>query len=401
MDRILRVLPGVMAAVLFGLAAPAGRAAPDDAGGGVLAFPPAASSSETSPLIVRTPAVEAPAEMPPDEMASPLKTAEPDRKRSEQLEQIARQVDRQTQHGFDLAGRGAYFAARSEFFGALKMLAESLDTDRKTDAHGRALTAALTALKEAEDFLPSGSRSEADADLARIIATHTTPVLKNQTGNVTSMTVLKCYFTFAQEQFAAATEDEVAGSMTLYALGKLHNALAQKKSGLVPAAESKAMVFYQAALLVYPDNFMAANDLGVLLAQCGNWAEARTMLEHSLSLNRQSVTWHNLAVVYGQLGEPALARQADQQAAMLQQAEMARRKTTLGTTNNSVLWMDPQTFAQTSNNTPNSPGATPPPQQATAPSTEPSGASAAGGTARVPKPPSSAERMSWGSRAYH
>jgi len=242
---------------------------------------------------------------------------------------------------------------------------------------------------------------EADADLPRIIATHTTPVLKNQTGSITSMTALKCYFTFAQEQFAAATGDEVAGSMTLYALGKLHNALAQKKSGLVPAAESKAMVFYQAALLAYPDNFMAANDLGVLLAQCGNWAEARTMLEHSLSLSRQSATWHNLAVVYGQLGEAALARQADQQAAMLQQAEMMRQKTTLGTTNSSVLWMDPQTFAQTSSNTPNSPGATPPPRQQAAPSAELGRAPAAAGAARVPKPPSSAERMSWGSRAYH
>ena len=116
------------------------------------------------------------------------------------------------------------------------------------------------------------------------------------------------------------------------------------------------------------------------------------MLEHSLSLSRQSATWHNLAVVYGQLGQPALALQADQQAAMLQQAEMARRQTTLGTANNSVLWMDPQTFAQTSANTPASPGATPQLRQATAPSTAAIGAS---------KPPSAAERMSWGSRAYH
>ena len=57
--------------------------------------------------------------------------------------------------------------------------------------------------------------------------------------------------------------------MALHALGKLHAALAQKKGSLVVAPESKAMVFYQAALLVYPNNYMAANDLGVLLAQCG------------------------------------------------------------------------------------------------------------------------------------
>ena len=41
----------------------------------------------------------------------------------------------------------------------------------------------------------------------------------------------------------------------------------------MPAAEPKAMVFYQAALLVMPRNSMAANDLGVLLARSGYFAE--------------------------------------------------------------------------------------------------------------------------------
>ena len=70
-----------------------------------------------------------------------------------------------------------------------------------------------------------------------------------------------------------------------------------------------------------PKNYMAANDLGVLLAQCGNYADARTMLEHSLSLCPQSTSWQNLAVVYRQLGQTALAEQADRQAALLRQAE--------------------------------------------------------------------------------
>ncbi len=91
------------------------------------------------------------------------------------------------------------------------------------------------------------------------------------------------------------------------------------------------MVFFQAAMLAYPENFMAANDLGVLLAQCGNYADARAMLEHSLSLSP----------AIGHLAQPgrrvrptgpdvALARRADQQAAMLQQAEVARRRTSHG-----------------------------------------------------------------------
>jgi hypothetical protein len=349
--------------------------------------PVAAGSDNSNTAPIAEPTTEAPPETPPADTASPVTAAQPSRERSEQLEQVAQQIDRRTRHGYDLAGRGAFFAARSEFLGALKLLADGLDTEKKTDVHGRALSAAMTAMKEAEDFLPGQAHLETNANLADTIALHSTPVLKNETGNVTSMTALKCYFTFAQEQFAAAVGDEVAGSMALHALGRLHNTLAQKKNSLSVAAESKAMVFYQAALLVCPGNFMAANDLGVLLAQCGHGAEARTILEHSLSLSQQSVTWHNLAVVYGQLGQSELAGRADQEAAALQQAEIARRRMSTGTANNSVRWVDSQSFAQTSSNTPGSPGATPQPAQ-----TQP--------TAKTTRPPTSAERMSWGSRAY-
>lgn len=384
MNRVFRTILAVLATAVFGLAA-VGQTVPQEAG------PPVTQSEPADPSMP-----EAPAEIAPNAMASPLKPVESGSERSEQLEQIARQVDRQTRHGFDLAGRGAYFAARAEFVGALKLLAEGLDTDEKTDSHGRALAAASTAIREAEDFLPNGAAGEANADLRQTIAIHTTPVLKDETGNITAVTALKCYFTFAQEQYAAAVGKEVAGSMALHALGKLHNALAQKKSGLVRGAESKAMVYYQAALLAYPQNFMAANDLGVLLAQNGNYADARTVLEHSLSLSPQSVTWHNLAVVYGQLGQPGLARQADQQAAAFQQAEAGRRKMVLGTTNSSVVWLDSQMFAKTSSNTPNTPGAAPPANQAS-----PGSGSPTPQGAKTAKSPTSAERMSWRSRTNH
>jgi tetratricopeptide (TPR) repeat protein len=429
-----------MAAAAFGLATPIGRAASaDEDGRGIAqtAVPAAApsSSAETSPPLLLAPRSSsadrlsgpvgpsssagnagstigqnnlASGDLKSDQAAalaavktaSPLKIAAADGERSEQLEQIARQADRQTQHGFELAGRGAYFAARLEFLGALKLVAEGLDTEQKTGVHGRALTAALTTMKEAEDFLPGGSRLEADADLPRIIAAHATPVLKNKADNITSMTALKCYFTFAQEQFAVAAGGEVAGSMALHALGKLHDAMAHKKTGPLAAAEPKAMVYFQAAMLAYPKNFMAANDLGVLLARCGNYTAARTMLEYSLSLSPQPAAWHNLAVVYGQLGQTMLARQADQQAAALQQAEVARRRAAQGTANNSVQWVDPQTFAQTSANAPSAPGAIPQPSgQTMDPSATPRRLPPIPTSAKSAQAPS-AERMSWGSSGY-
>ena len=107
----------------------------------------------------------------PGPMSWPLAAADSNPIRSAQLEQVASQADRQTRHGFELAGRGAYFAARSEFIGALRLVAEGLGHR----AGNRICTAArwppgCWPMKEAEDFLPGGSRLEADLDMADIIA---------------------------------------------------------------------------------------------------------------------------------------------------------------------------------------------------------------------------------------
>ncbi|OHB68664.1 MAG: hypothetical protein A2V70_07060 [Planctomycetes bacterium RBG_13_63_9] len=269
-------------------------------------------------------------------------------RRSEQLERIARQADRQIHRGFGLASRRAYFAARAEFVRALRLVAQGLDAERRTTTHGRSLAAGLKAIEESEDFIPEGSRLEADLDLGDIIAGHGTPVLKDvDTQRLTPLSALRCYFTFAQEQLAAAAGREVAGSMALHALGKVHGALARHKVGDVVAAEPKAMVFFQAALLVYPGNYMAANDLGVLLANSGEYPEARTMLVRSLSICSQSAGWLNLAVVHEQLGEFELARVAREQFATTRRAEIARWRRLNDASQRRVDWVDSDTFART------------------------------------------------------
>ncbi len=401
MDRILRVLPGGLTGILLTLLVAAGPAGEPSAGetaalaGPALAVPatpyerlPAAAPpslvempiADAAPATSETNDGSAPAEAAAGK-SSPLPTTDATGERSLQLEQVAQQADRQTRHGLELAGRGAYFAARAEFLGALRLVAEGLDAERRTKVHGRALAAALIAIKEAEDFLPGGSRAEADLDLPGIIAVHTTPVLKDSAEQVTPLAALRCYLTFAQEQFAAAAGREVAGSMALHAMGKLHAAWAQKKGTPVVAPESKAVVFYQAALLVYPKNYMAANDLGVLLAQCGHYADARVMLEQSLSLRQQSTGWQNLAVVYRHLGQTALAARAAQQAARLRQTETIEQSGSSAWANDRVLWIDPRSFAQTSANAANPPGAIPVPDRPARLATDSGRASPAGRSA--------------------
>ena len=286
---------------------------------------------------------------PSSSLAPPKNTAG----RSGQLEQLARQADRRIRHGYQLAGRRACYAARAEFVGALRLIAQGLDTERQTSVHSRCLAAGLTAVAEADDFLPQGSRLEADLNLAGIVGGHRTPVLADaDVSNLTPMSALKLYLTFAQEQLATAAGGEVAASMALHALGKLHATLATGRPGMIRAADSKAMLYYQAAIFTYPGNHLAANDLGVLLARAGSYHQAHAMLQYSLSLHGNSSAWRNLVVVSHRLGQQQIAEHARHRLAIAQRIEADRRKATLGGVHPSVRWVDPATFAKTGNNHP-------------------------------------------------
>jgi hypothetical protein len=267
--------------------------------------------------------------------------------RSEAMEKIAVQSDQQIRHGFELANRGAYFAARAEFVAALRLIAQGLDNQGNTTLHSQALGAALTAMKEAQDFIPASGKLEADLDLPPIVAGHRTPVLKHvPPEQLQAMRALKQYFTFAQEQFALAAGQEVSGSMALAALGKMHAALAGKPVPEIVAAEAKAIVFFQAAILACPRNYMAANDLGVVLAHSGDAAGARRALEHSVLICRCAENLSNLSVVYRQMGQPHLADLAAEKSRLAKAEESARQKRASLSAGGSVEWVDPDTLAQ-------------------------------------------------------
>ena len=160
------------------------------------------------------------------------------------------------------------------------------------------------------------------------------------------MRALKQYFTFAQEQLALAAGQEVSGSMALGALGKMHAALAGKPNPEIVAPEAKAIVFFQAAILVCPRNYMAANDLGVLLAHNGDSAGARRMLEHSVLVCRCAENLNNLSVVYRQIGQPRLAELAAEKAQVAKAEEIARQKSASLSAGGTVEWVDPAALAQ-------------------------------------------------------
>jgi tetratricopeptide (TPR) repeat protein len=168
--------------------------------------------------------------------------------------------------------------------------------------------------------------------------------MKNATEQeLTSLTARSRYYTYAQEQLALAAGSERAGSMALYGLARVQMALAERNSERHVTSAPQAMTLHQAALLVDEENYMAANELGVMLARFGQYEHARSLLTRSLSVAPQSTTWNNLAAVHRHLGETELAEKATQQAAALTRAERLAQ-TTRSTTSKEVVWTDPKNF---------------------------------------------------------
>jgi hypothetical protein len=270
---------------------------------------------------------------------------------TEAMEAVVLRAEQMIARGYHLAERGALYSARAEFVQALRTIAQALDLRSGNRDHTQALAAGLTALEEAEDFVPDGSRLESDLDVATLIRAHHTPACKHlDTAALLPVTVLQQYYTFAQQELALAAGGVEAASMALFGLGKTYSTLAVEKSLPSAVAEPKAMVFHWAALAAHGGNFLAANELAVLEARWGQFATARSLLQYSLAILPHSAVWRNLAVVHQHLGETKLAELA------LREADVAGKREAVAKPGNpegivpssDVEWLDSRAFAATS-----------------------------------------------------
>ena len=271
-----------------------------------------------------------------------------------ELQLVARQAAVHTRRGFAQANRMALFSARAEFIEALSIVAQAVDAVEQTNVHTQALAAGLRALKEADDFVIRGSRLEADIDLATVVAGHRTPVLKGDDVQrtdeglaVSTLVARQRYYSYAQQQLALAAAGQPAASMALYGLGRVYAALAAEQHQLLRDPMPKALVFHQAALEAQPSNYLAANEIGVLLTQFGRYAEARRALEHSVSVKPQATTWHNLAVVLDHLGDRAAAHRARELSIAMSRGQ-GGGAAVAGANQPTVQWVRPETLAATS-----------------------------------------------------
>jgi tetratricopeptide (TPR) repeat protein len=229
---------------------------------------------------------------------------------------ITPQAQAHINYALNLAERGAIHSAQSEFIMALDLIADALDADSRdaTRSHAHAVKAGLKAIEETKDFVPADTANDITVNVQQIAIAHQTPVLKNADGvRLTRAEALQRYHLFATQQLAYAGGNSPIGSQALYGLGRAQSVNTAGAGTRNPLAGPNAIALYQAALIVDPKNYMACNELGVLMARYGDLEAAENQFVHSLAIKPQPETWHNLATVYRGMGQTNKASQAEQE----------------------------------------------------------------------------------------
>ncbi|MDA1054896.1 MAG: hypothetical protein O3C40_31110 [Planctomycetota bacterium] len=261
------------------------------------------------------------------------------------LAAVSQRADDMIDRGFVLAEKGAFYSAKSEFQQSLRTVAQALDTHFGGSRYSEALAAGWLALEEADDFAAQSQRGPV-VDVGLIVESHQTPLLKDYAlDDVSPVLAMQYYFAFAQEQLVEACGQAPVASRALHGLGKIHTVLGEKSGSAERLHGPKAMAFQQAALATDPDNFLAANEFGVLLARFGRLHEARTVLQYSAACYPLPETWQNLSIVHQRLGEANLAAQsvANWQQA-LQQSGGSPSSSGQADNRSMVQWVPPQAF---------------------------------------------------------
>jgi len=245
---------------------------------------------------------------------------------------------------YALSQRGASYAARQELITVLRLISQAKDSREGTRSRTESLAAGLRALEEAEDFSPPGSQLEADMKLAVVCAAHRTPLARElNLATTLPAQMMERYHRYAQIKLAVAVAGEPAGSMALYALGKLNSQLAATEAEQHPLATRQAVAFQQGALLAHNENYLAAHELGVLLAETGHFPEAQHLLGQVAAEQPNAVVLRNLARVQDELGQHGEALNSRHQAEMLAQQGRGPKP--------NVAWVAPQDFSRNQMNT--------------------------------------------------
>jgi hypothetical protein len=259
---------------------------------------------------------------------------EPDVPRIPKLRGVDRRlpphIEQRLSRAFDLAQRGATYSANSEFRDVISLCALEMDSREGTTRHRDAMRQGLVALDEADELSGQGIDWSDATDVRRATAGHSTPALRGQvpTG-VDAIQVVQLYYSYAEERFAFACQGLPGASVAYYGWARTY----VQPGARYPHAAGKAAMLQRVALRVAPQNVLAGNELGVLLAQHGHLDEAESLFKQCVATDATPEAWQNLAAVYAQKGDAAASRAAITESSKLAASQKAIQTSVNGVSN--------------------------------------------------------------------
>lgn len=220
--------------------------------------------------------------------------------------QLPPHIERRLSYAFDLAQRGAPYTAEAEFRAVLGLCALEMDAREGGTARRESLRQGLVALQEADQFGGDQVDWRDAADVRSLAVGHTTPVLVGAQRPVDSIQAVQAYYLFAEQRLNAACQGLPGASLAYYGLGRTIVLPGTR----IAHASGKAALFQRVALGIAPQNVLAANELGVLLAQHGQLQDAERIFQQCVATDASPQTWRNLAVVYARQGNEQASRSA-------------------------------------------------------------------------------------------
>ena len=234
-----------------------------------------------------------------------------------------------------LLRRGATHSARAEVLVGLRKLFRIMDLYRGVTHSETCFEAALTAMREESDF----HNLQMSRSVASIVAMHTTPALKNRPlESVTAELACQHYRAYARFQLAQAADGHLYAADLLYALGKTLEKDADLNSDRAQQLRSQAVICYQTAIQLRPNQHHASNQLGYALIHLDRIEEAYDALRSSIEVKPNAPAWTNLAEIYRRRGATTEANYAVQQAMALGGGEPTEQL--------DITQVDPAVFAK-------------------------------------------------------
>ena len=196
--------------------------------------------------------------------------------------------------------RGTPLLAREHAKEALTHLAEGTDASTQSNRGTNALSAAMTAIREAPDFLGRFGEME-DTAMQRLVDSHQTMVLKgSDLSQLSKYEAAHSYHDFAANKLTEGLALNPIASRALTVIAQAELQASQDDEKVSAATQA---CYLRAATLCNPQDAKAFEALGRSFVVRGLHADARWALERSYALNPSSVdTLKWLATTYSALG---------------------------------------------------------------------------------------------------